>query len=150
MFPADEFHVVFNVFLFLNCRQCAGYLGFSFFPFSYQDKLVDVCEKMQLQALRIERFIEQTLAAKEQKLQVIHTHPGSPHTHDDLSIQMLWSLFSKCIVLTFAGSCFRCEFLGLCIVIEISTSCYLFLLISQFINFFSFTISIIYIYKSTL
>ncbi|XP_004538080.2 B box and SPRY domain-containing protein [Maylandia zebra] len=34
-----------------------------------RDKLVDVCEKMQLQALRIERFIEQTLAAKEQKLQ---------------------------------------------------------------------------------
>lgn len=97
-------------FLFLNCRQCAAYLGFSF---SYQDKLVDVCEKMQLQALRIERFIEQTLAAKEQKLQVIHTHPGSPHTHDDLSIQMLWSLFSKCIVLTFAGSCFRCEFLAM-------------------------------------
>ncbi|XP_049909106.1 B box and SPRY domain-containing protein isoform X1 [Epinephelus moara] len=32
-------------------------------------RLVDVCEKMQLQALRIERFIGQTLTAKEQKLQ---------------------------------------------------------------------------------
>ncbi|XP_031133976.1 B box and SPRY domain-containing protein [Sander lucioperca] len=35
-----------------------------------RNQLVDVCEKMQLQALRIERFIDQTLAAKEQKLQV--------------------------------------------------------------------------------
>ncbi|KAG7223852.1 hypothetical protein INR49_015342 [Caranx melampygus] len=34
-----------------------------------RNHLVDVCEKMQLQALRIERFIEQTLTAKEQKLQ---------------------------------------------------------------------------------
>ncbi|XP_070707226.1 B box and SPRY domain-containing protein [Pempheris klunzingeri] len=32
-------------------------------------RLVDVCEKIQLQALRIERFINQTLTAKEQKLQ---------------------------------------------------------------------------------
>ncbi|XP_044189856.1 B box and SPRY domain-containing protein [Thunnus albacares] len=35
-----------------------------------RNRLVDVCEKMQLQALRIERFIEQTLTAKEQQLQV--------------------------------------------------------------------------------
>ncbi|KAK5879050.1 hypothetical protein CesoFtcFv8_024395 [Champsocephalus esox] len=35
-----------------------------------RNHLVDVCEKLQLQALRIERFIEQTLTAKEQKLQV--------------------------------------------------------------------------------
>ncbi|XP_054469015.1 B box and SPRY domain-containing protein [Anoplopoma fimbria] len=35
-----------------------------------RNQLVDVCEKMQLQALRIERFIDQTLTAKEQKLQV--------------------------------------------------------------------------------
>lgn len=35
-----------------------------------QNQLVDVCEKIQLQALRIERFIDQTLTAKEQKLQV--------------------------------------------------------------------------------
>ncbi|XP_023149221.2 B box and SPRY domain-containing protein [Amphiprion ocellaris] len=34
-----------------------------------RNRLVDVCEKMQLQALRIERFIEQTLTAKEQNLQ---------------------------------------------------------------------------------
>lgn len=34
---------------------------------------MDVCEKMQLQALRIERFIEQTLTVKEQKLQVRNT-----------------------------------------------------------------------------
>ncbi|XP_036385363.1 B box and SPRY domain-containing protein [Megalops cyprinoides] len=35
-----------------------------------RNQLVDVCEKMQLQALRIERFISQTLAAKEHALQV--------------------------------------------------------------------------------
>ncbi|XP_071322880.1 B box and SPRY domain-containing protein [Trachinotus anak] len=34
-----------------------------------RNQLVDVCEKMQLQALRIERFINQTLTAKELKLQ---------------------------------------------------------------------------------
>ncbi|XP_070408884.1 B box and SPRY domain-containing protein [Nothobranchius furzeri] len=34
-----------------------------------RNQLVDVCEKIQLQALRIEKFIQQTLAAKEQKLQ---------------------------------------------------------------------------------
>nr|XP_046232094.1 B box and SPRY domain-containing protein [Scatophagus argus] len=34
-----------------------------------RNQLVDVCEKIQLQALRIERFIDQTLTAKEQKLQ---------------------------------------------------------------------------------
>lgn len=36
----------------------------------HQNELVDVCEKMQLQALRIEKFIKQTLTAKEQTLQV--------------------------------------------------------------------------------
>ncbi|KAM6900887.1 B box and SPRY domain-containing protein isoform 1-T1 [Lycodopsis pacificus] len=36
-----------------------------------RNQLVDVCEKMQLQAQRIERFIDQTLTAKEQKLQVV-------------------------------------------------------------------------------
>uniref|UniRef100_A0A667YHS5 B-box and SPRY domain containing n=1 Tax=Myripristis murdjan TaxID=586833 RepID=A0A667YHS5_9TELE len=35
-----------------------------------RNQLVDVCEKMQLQALRIERFINQTLTAKERTLQV--------------------------------------------------------------------------------
>ncbi|XP_035464620.2 B box and SPRY domain-containing protein [Scophthalmus maximus] len=35
---------------------------------SIRNQLVDVCEKMQLQALRIERFIDQTLTAKEQNL----------------------------------------------------------------------------------
>ncbi|XP_055087382.1 B box and SPRY domain-containing protein isoform X1 [Periophthalmus magnuspinnatus] len=34
-----------------------------------ENQLVDVCEKIQLQALRIERFIEHTLTDKEQKLQ---------------------------------------------------------------------------------
>ncbi|XP_053740331.1 B box and SPRY domain-containing protein [Synchiropus splendidus] len=34
-----------------------------------RNQLVDVCEKIQLQALRIERFIDQTLNDKEQKLQ---------------------------------------------------------------------------------
>ncbi|XP_044029231.1 B box and SPRY domain-containing protein [Siniperca chuatsi] len=34
-----------------------------------RNQLVDVCEKIQLQALRIERFIDQTLTAKEQMLQ---------------------------------------------------------------------------------
>lgn len=41
-----------------------------------QNQLVDVCEKMQLQALRIERFIEQTLTAKKQKLQVRNADPS--------------------------------------------------------------------------
>ncbi|XP_023275442.1 B box and SPRY domain-containing protein-like [Seriola lalandi dorsalis] len=34
-----------------------------------RNQLVDVCEKMQLKALRLERFIDQTLTTKEQKLQ---------------------------------------------------------------------------------
>ncbi|XP_013871463.1 B box and SPRY domain-containing protein [Austrofundulus limnaeus] len=34
-----------------------------------RNQLVDVCEKMQLQALRIDKFIEQTLETKKQKLQ---------------------------------------------------------------------------------
>ncbi|XP_068609276.1 B box and SPRY domain-containing protein [Brachionichthys hirsutus] len=34
-----------------------------------RNQLVDVCENIQLQALRIEKFIDQTLTAKEQKLQ---------------------------------------------------------------------------------
>uniref|UniRef100_A0A8C6STY1 B30.2/SPRY domain-containing protein n=1 Tax=Neogobius melanostomus TaxID=47308 RepID=A0A8C6STY1_9GOBI len=35
-----------------------------------RNQLVDVCEKIQLHTLRIERFIDHTLADKEQKLQV--------------------------------------------------------------------------------
>ncbi|KAM9793781.1 B box and SPRY domain-containing protein isoform X2 [Syngnathus typhle] len=35
-----------------------------------RNHLVDVCEKMQLQAQRMEKFIEHTLKAKEQKLQL--------------------------------------------------------------------------------
>ncbi|XP_077478130.1 B box and SPRY domain-containing protein [Stigmatopora argus] len=35
-----------------------------------RNQLVDACEKIQLQALRIEKFIEKTLADKEKKLQV--------------------------------------------------------------------------------
>uniref|UniRef100_A0A4W5JIP5 B-box and SPRY domain containing n=1 Tax=Hucho hucho TaxID=62062 RepID=A0A4W5JIP5_9TELE len=35
-----------------------------------RNQLVDICEKMQLQAQRIERFINQTLTAKERALQV--------------------------------------------------------------------------------
>ncbi|XP_047425962.1 B box and SPRY domain-containing protein [Mugil cephalus] len=34
-----------------------------------RNQMVDACEKMQLQAIRIERFIEQTLTAKEQNVQ---------------------------------------------------------------------------------
>lgn len=46
----------------------------------FQNELVDICEKMQLQALQIERFIKNTLTAKEKTMQVIselkymHTH----------------------------------------------------------------------------
>ncbi|CAL1569283.1 unnamed protein product [Knipowitschia caucasica] len=36
---------------------------------SLRNHLVDVCEKIQLQALRVERFIQHTLTDKEQKLQ---------------------------------------------------------------------------------
>lgn len=54
----------------------ASFCVFFFFPL-YQNQLVDVCEKIQLQALRIEKFIDQTLTAKEQKLQVIS--PSYPH-----------------------------------------------------------------------
>ncbi|XP_026210918.1 B box and SPRY domain-containing protein [Anabas testudineus] len=61
----------------LICSQCArvgSCLGHTVTPLStrvtaLRNQLVDVCEKMQLQALRIERFINQTLTAKEQKLQ---------------------------------------------------------------------------------
>ncbi|XP_077354734.1 B box and SPRY domain-containing protein [Festucalex cinctus] len=35
-----------------------------------RNQLVDACEKMQIQAQRMERFIEHTLVAKEQKLQL--------------------------------------------------------------------------------
>jgi hypothetical protein len=35
-----------------------------------QNQLVNICEKMQLQAQRMERFINQTLTAKERALQV--------------------------------------------------------------------------------
>ncbi|XP_065140657.2 B box and SPRY domain-containing protein isoform X1 [Paramisgurnus dabryanus] len=35
-----------------------------------RNQLVDVCEKMQLQALRIERFIDRTLTAREKAVQV--------------------------------------------------------------------------------
>lgn len=36
----------------------------------FQNQLVDICETMQLQALQIERFINNTLTAKEKALQV--------------------------------------------------------------------------------
>uniref|UniRef100_A0A3B3BDJ9 B-box and SPRY domain containing n=2 Tax=Oryzias melastigma TaxID=30732 RepID=A0A3B3BDJ9_ORYME len=59
------------------CSQCASSgscRGHAVTPLAtrvtaVRNQLVDVCEKMQLQAKRIERFIEQTLSAKEQKLQ---------------------------------------------------------------------------------
>ncbi len=41
----------------------------SFF-FLKQNQLVDVCEKMQLQAVRIERFIDRMLTAREKAVQV--------------------------------------------------------------------------------
>ncbi|KAM9735138.1 B box and SPRY domain-containing protein [Menidia menidia] len=61
----------------LVCGHCASVgscHGHSVTPLAsrvsaVRNQLVDVCEKMQLQALRIERFVDQTLAAKEQKLQ---------------------------------------------------------------------------------
>ncbi|KAM9840879.1 B box and SPRY domain-containing protein [Aulostomus maculatus] len=61
----------------LICSQCVHIgpcQGHSVAPLatrvtSVRNQLVDECEKMQLQALRIERFIDQTLRAKEQKLQ---------------------------------------------------------------------------------
>ncbi|XP_068191617.1 B box and SPRY domain-containing protein isoform X1 [Antennarius striatus] len=59
------------------CSQCftAGSCrGHSVTPLAarvaaVRNQLVDVCEKIQLQALRIEKFIDQTLTVKEQKLQ---------------------------------------------------------------------------------
>lgn len=48
----------------------------------HQNQLVDVCEKIQLQALRIEKFINQTLTVKEQKLQVRNT------TDDNLTLTL--------------------------------------------------------------
>ncbi|XP_019733159.1 B box and SPRY domain-containing protein isoform X1 [Hippocampus comes] len=62
----------------LICSHCAivgSCHGHSVTPLAdrvtaVRNHLVDVCEKMQLQALRMERFIERTLTAKEQKLQV--------------------------------------------------------------------------------
>nr|XP_020456577.1 B box and SPRY domain-containing protein-like [Monopterus albus] len=61
----------------LICSQCAtvgSCHGHTVTPLAtrvtaVRNQLVDVCEKMQLQALRIERFINQTLTAKDQKLQ---------------------------------------------------------------------------------
>ncbi|XP_029024339.1 B box and SPRY domain-containing protein [Betta splendens] len=61
----------------LICSHCAivgSCHGHTVTPLStrvttVRNQLVDACEKMQLQALRIEKFINQTLAAKEQKLQ---------------------------------------------------------------------------------
>ncbi|XP_029371733.1 B box and SPRY domain-containing protein [Echeneis naucrates] len=61
----------------LVCSQCAmvgSCRGHTVAPVAtrvtaVRNHLVDVCEKIQLQALRIERFINQVLTAKEQKLQ---------------------------------------------------------------------------------
>nr|XP_057913253.1 B box and SPRY domain-containing protein isoform X1 [Doryrhamphus excisus] len=62
----------------LICSHCASVgscHGHSVTPLAarvtaVRNQLVDACEKMQLQALRMERFIEQTLRSKEHKLQV--------------------------------------------------------------------------------
>lgn len=56
-------HQLVMLIFLKNCYACVSL---------YQNQLVDVCEKMQLQALRLEKFINQTLTAKEQKLQVRH------------------------------------------------------------------------------
>lgn len=40
---------------------------------------MDVCEKMQLQALRIERFIDRTLTAREKAVQVPEEFSSSTH-----------------------------------------------------------------------
>ncbi|XP_055010021.1 B box and SPRY domain-containing protein isoform X2 [Boleophthalmus pectinirostris] len=59
----------------LICSHCAivgQCRGHSVTPLAARvsiNQLVDVCEKIQLQALRVERFIEHTLTDKEQKLQ---------------------------------------------------------------------------------
>ncbi|XP_029941179.1 B box and SPRY domain-containing protein [Salarias fasciatus] len=61
----------------LICVRCASVgscQGHAVFPLAarvtaVRNRLVDVCEKIQLQALRIEKFIDHTLAAKEQNLQ---------------------------------------------------------------------------------
>ncbi|KAL0965455.1 hypothetical protein UPYG_G00281470 [Umbra pygmaea] len=59
----------------LICSHCISCQGHTVTPLasrvtSIRNHLVDVCEKMQLQAQRIERFINQTLTAKERALQV--------------------------------------------------------------------------------
>ncbi|XP_028318764.1 B box and SPRY domain-containing protein isoform X2 [Gouania willdenowi] len=62
----------------LICPHCAtvgSCQGHAVVPLStrvsaVRNQLVDVCEKIQLQALRIQKFIDQTLTVKEQKLQV--------------------------------------------------------------------------------
>lgn len=61
--------------------QCVPVCVFVCVCFFYQNQLVDVCEKIQLQALRIERFIDQTLTAKEQKLQVRNETDPHPLNH---------------------------------------------------------------------
>lgn len=66
------------------------FVGFFFFkPYNVlthkpQNRLVDVCEKIQLQAQRIEKFIDQTLSVKEQKLQVrCDTQPTTLQKHNN-------------------------------------------------------------------
>ena len=72
VFPADDIQVLQWAYsktsMFVSGHVCLY----------VQNQLVDVCEKIQLQALRIEKFINHTLAAKEQKLQVRnHTHSAA-------------------------------------------------------------------------
>lgn len=69
MSPAGDVQVYFAYSTTALCVCC------------HQNELVDVCEKIQLQALRIEKFINQTLTAKEQKLQVRKTTDPHPLNH---------------------------------------------------------------------
>lgn len=62
---------------------------------------MDICEKMQLQALRIERFISQTLAVKEKAVQVgtvficLATRMRSPNLNDRQSAEVQLKLIEN-------------------------------------------------------
>lgn len=77
-FPADVSDLVMCLLINRSLCVCVC-LSLYIVCVCGQNRLVDVCEKMQLQALRIEKFIDQTLSVKEQKLQVRRdTHFATP------------------------------------------------------------------------
>uniref|UniRef100_A0A673GEK6 B box and SPRY domain-containing protein-like n=1 Tax=Sinocyclocheilus rhinocerous TaxID=307959 RepID=A0A673GEK6_9TELE len=53
----------------LTCSKCVSDGSCQGHEVTELNQLVDVCEKMQLQALRIERFIDRTLTAREKAVQ---------------------------------------------------------------------------------